>query len=176
VHGLVFGALHEYSEEALGRPAAEEVWAGRRYGLDETYADEEFLAQLEQVRAAVDAPLATVLRDLGAFTARHVFFRLYPGYYADSAGVFAFLLGIEDKIHDVVRATIAGAVPPKLHVRPLGDDSVLVSYTSERRLCHLLEGLVHGVAVHYGDAVALEEIQCMHRGDPGCVFTITREG
>jgi hypothetical protein len=39
---------------------------------------------------------------------------------------------------------------------------VLVSYTSERMLCQLLEGLVHGTAAHYGDDILMEETQCIH--------------
>jgi predicted hydrocarbon binding protein len=58
-------------------------------------------------------------------------------------------------------------------VQPFGAAGVLVSYTSERRLCRLLEGLVLGTAEHYGETLAVEEIQCMHQGDPGCVFTVT---
>ena len=72
-----------------------------------------------------------------------------------------------------MRATIEGASPPELHVQPFGEVGVLVSYTSERRLCAMLEGLVLGTAEHYGEAVVAEEIQCMHRGDAGCVFTVT---
>ena len=72
-----------------------------------------------------------------------------------------------------MRATIPGAYPPKLHVQPLNQAGVLVSYTSERRLCRLLEGLVRGTAEHYGETLVVEEIQCMRRGDPGCVFTVT---
>ncbi len=32
-----------------------------------------------------------------------------------------------------------------------------------------------GSAAHYGERIELEEIQCMHRGDPGCVFTLQPE-
>ena len=73
-----------------------------------------------------------------------------------------------------MRATIVGASPPELHVQPFGEVGVLVSYTSERRLCAMLEGLVRGTAEHYGEALVVEEIQCMHRGDAGCVFTVAR--
>ena len=100
---------------------------------------------------------------------------LYPAYYEESADTFTFLLGIEEKIHELVRATISGASPPELHVQPFGEVGVLISYTSERRLCSLLEGLVLGTAEHYGEALTVEEIQCMHDGDAGCVFTVTRQ-
>ena len=56
----------------------------------------------------------------------------------------------------------------------LKDEGVLVSYTSERQLCRLLDGLVLGTAEHYGETLVVDEIQCMHRGEPGCVFTVMR--
>jgi predicted hydrocarbon binding protein len=38
----------------------------------------------------------------------------------------------------------------------------------------VLEGLVRGTGEHYGEALVVDEIQCMHRGDAGCVFTVMR--
>ena len=106
---------------------------------------------------------------------RRTFAGLDPGYNAEQPDVLEFLLGVEERIHELVRATVPGAAPPRLHEKALGEDGVLVSYTSERGLCRMLEGLVAGTAAHYGNRIALEEIQCMHRGDPGCVFTVLRE-
>jgi len=175
MHGLIFGGLREFAEQRLGAAAAAEIWAGTAFELDAAYPDEDFLAQVERVRAAAGVTHSELEREFGSFTAQEVFLRLYPDYYDANAGCLPFLLGIEEKIHEVVRTTIPGALPPKLHVRTLGADGVLVSYTSERQLCRLLEGLLLGVAAHYGERVALEEIQCMHRDDPGCVFTVQLE-
>jgi len=119
---------------------------------------------------------ADVERAFGVYAARTTFPALYPRYYAESGGTFRFLLRVEERIHELVRETIPGASPPRLHVHALRDHGVLVSYTSERRLCSVLEGLVRGTAAEFGDEVELEEIQCMHRGDPGCVFTVVRSG
>ena len=107
------------------------------------------------------------------FAAQKTFAGLFPGYYAGSGGTRAFLLGVEEKIHELVRATVPGATPPRLHVQPLGELGVLISYTSERRLCRLLDGLVQGTAAHYGERIEVDELQCMHRGDAGCVFSVT---
>ena len=176
MHGLIFGGLREYAVERLGEQAAGELRGDRDYDVASVYPDGEFLAQLERVRAAGGGTSDELQREFGSFTARTLFVRLFPAYYAESEGVVAFLLGIEEKIHEVVRATMAGALPPRLHVRALGALGVLISYTSERQLCRLLEGLVLGSAAYYGEQVAVEEVQCMHRGDPGCVFTLQLQG
>ena len=176
MHGLIFAGLRDYSVEALGAARADELWADRVFSVTESYEDEWFTAQLDRIAAATGRSRARVDRDFGVFAARTTFAGLYPEYYAEADDVFDFLLGIEEKIHELVRATIRGASPPKLHVQPLGGTGVLVSYTSERGLCKLLEGLVRGTAQHYGDTIEIEEIQCMRRGDPGCVFSVVRSG
>ena len=113
-----------------------------------------------------------VLRAFGVYTATKTFPALFPDYHRESGNTRAFLLGVEKRIHDVVRATIEGALPPKLHVMPLGADGVAISYTSERMLCRLLEGLVHGTAETYGETFVIDEMQCMRRGDIACAFTV----
>jgi hypothetical protein len=174
VHGLIFASLRDYTTLRLGDERTVELWSDRVFEPDETYDDEWFVAQLNRLSAATGEPMVEVQRGFGSFAAQQTFVRLFPAYYEESGNTFAFLLGIEETIHEIVRATLVGAFPPKLHVRPLRDLGVLVSYTSERMLCALLEGLVRGTAEHYGDDVVVEEIQCMRRGDAGCVFTVTR--
>jgi len=174
VHGLIFASLRDYTVLRLGEERAVELWANRIFETTEAYDDERFSAQLEGLVVASGDSMDEVQRGFGSFAAKSTFAGLYPGYYAESTDTFTFLLGIEEKIHELVRATIAGAYPPKLHVQPLGEVGVLVSYTSDRRLCDLLVGLVLGTAEHYGEAIVVEELQCMHLGDPGCVFTVMR--
>ena len=151
MHGLIFASLRDYTIHRLGEERTGEIWGDRLFETTEAYADEWFLAQLERLAAAAGETVAETERGFGLFAAEKTFAGLFPGYYAESGDTCTFLLGVEEKIHELVRATIPGATPPKLHVQPLGDLGVLVSYTSERRLCRLLEGLVHGTAAHYGE-------------------------
>ncbi len=173
MHGLIFTSLRDYTVELVGAEQAAELWADRVFEPTEAYDDEWFVAQLERLASTTSESRATVERGFGAYAARETFADLYPGYYDESADVFEFLLGIEEKIHGLVRTTVPGARPPHLNVQPLGDTAVIVSYTSERKLCNLLEGLVRGAAARLRQTVDVEQIQCMHRGDPGCVFTVT---
>jgi hypothetical protein len=174
MHGVVFAALRDYSVVRLGEEGARALWEDRTFDPSVAYEDAWFVAQLDRLVAATGAERRDVERDFGVFAARVTFTALFPDYYAASADTADFLLGIEERIHDVVRETIPGSAPPRLHVRPLDDLGVLVSYTSERMLCGLLEGLVVGTAAELGDSVEVEEIQCMHAGDTGCVFTVVR--
>ena len=71
-----------------------------------------------------------------------------------------------------MRATIPDARPPQLDVQPLGEDGVRITYTSPRRLCTLLEGLVEGTATYYEERAEIAQAACMLRGDPACVFDV----
>jgi hypothetical protein len=172
VHGLIFASLRDYSVERLGAERAAELWHDRVFETTESYEDEWFAAQLDRLAAAAGEPRERVERGFGAFAGENTFARLYPDYYARSGDVLTFLLGVEDRIHELVRETIPGAQPPYLHVQPLERIGVLISYTSPRHLCAMLEGLVDGTAAALGDSVKVEQVLCMHRGDPGCVFTV----
>jgi hypothetical protein len=97
---------------------------------------------------------------------------LYPEYYRESGGARSFLLSVEDHIHALVRRAVPDAQPPRLHVMPLGDSGVAITYTSERNLCDLLEGLVLGTARFYGEEVTVEHPQCMLRGAVACAFFV----
>jgi hypothetical protein len=172
MHGLIFASLRDYTLQRLGEERAGEIWGDRLFETTQAYADEWFLAQLERLAVAAGEPAAETERGFGVFAAEKTFADLFPGYYAESGDTCTFLLGVEEKIHELVRATVPGATPPKLHVKQLGEVGVLVSYTSERRLCRLLAGLVQGTAAHYGERIEVDELQCMHRGDAGCVFSV----
>ena len=174
MHGLIFASLRDYTAVRLGEAHAAELWADRIFETSKAYEDQWFEAQLERLVAATGDSMDEIQRGFGSFAAQSTFTGLYPAYYEQSADTFAFLLGIEEKIHELVRTTIPGSHPPRLHVTPLDEAGVLIAYTSERGLCRLLEGLVLGTAEQYGETVVVEEVQCMRHGDPGCVFTVMR--
>ena len=96
----------------------------------------------------------------------------YPSYFDAAGNARTFLLTVENRIHELVRATVPDARPPQLHVEPLAEDGVVIRYSSPRRLCVLLDGLVRGTASHFGEDVEIEQIACMHAGAEACVFEV----
>jgi hypothetical protein len=172
VHGLIFTSFARYTNEVLSDLTAE-IWSGRpAYEATSAYSDQEFADLIARTRELTGQTRREILTSLGAFTAEHVFTKLYPDYFVASGNTRSLLLSVEERIHEVVRATIPGAHPPRLHVRPFGRTGAMISYTSERRLCDLLEGLVLGTARHFGERLAVEHVQCMERGDVGCAVLV----
>jgi hypothetical protein len=173
VHGVIFTSLRDYLTDAHGSETAAAVFAGEPvYLLSEAYPDERLLALIGRAGEATGQDLDTVIHDFGVFTARSTFTRLYPAFFSIEGSTREFLLTVEDRIHELVRATIPHAGPPKLDISELDGDGVTIVYSSPRRLCVLLRGLTEGTAQHYGERAEIEEQTCMLRGDPACRFEI----
>jgi hypothetical protein len=172
VHGLILTSFTRYVGEVFPDLAAEINLGRPSYQTTRAYDDSELAGLVERTCELTGRSRRETLRSFGAFTAEHVFTKLYPDYFAASGSTRTLLLSIEERIHELVRATIPGAHPPRLHVRPFGRSGAMISYTSERRLCDLLEGLVLGTASHFGERVAVEHVQCMERGDVGCAVLV----
>ena len=113
------------------------------------------------------------MHDFGVFTAPTTFARPYTAFFAIAPSARDFLLTVETRIHELVRATIPNARPPQLQVSERGTNGVSISYTSARQLCVLLRGLVEGTARHYDETAVIEESTCMKRGDAACTFDVT---
>ena len=47
-------------------------------------------------------------------------------------------------------------------------------YNSERQLCHVAEGIIHGLGDHFQEDIHCEHTHCVHQGDAFCVFEIKR--
>ena len=172
MHGLVFASFLEFLATRDGADADGARRQPHGYEANEAYPDDDFRDLVERSSRTTGVPPSQLLREFGVYAANVSFASLYPAYYAASADTRSFLLAVEEHIHELVRATVPGARPPRLHVRPLGERGVCVTYTSERGLCVLLEGLVAGTAHYYGERFEIEEIMCMHDGGLACTFLV----
>jgi hypothetical protein len=174
VHGVVFSSFRDYVTEAYGRDVFEQVFAdGGAYLLSEAYPDKELILLIGRAQEATGRVVDDLVFDFGVFTAQKTFARLYPAFFAISPSTREFLLTVETRIHELVRATIPNAHPPQLHVSERGTDGVSIVYTSPRQLCVLLRGLVEGTARHYGETADVVETSCMRLGDETCTVDVT---
>jgi hypothetical protein len=173
VHGLIFASFRDYLVTEHGAGVANDVMAGEpQYTLSEAYPDEQFLALLE--RACVQTALSRdeILFEFGVFTAATTFARLYSLLFKASPTARDFLLTVETPIHDVVRVAMPDARPPELALTDLGEKGLEIVYTSPRRICAMLRGLVEGTGRVYDEAIQVEELECMHHGASACRFEL----
>lgn len=173
MHGVIFTAFDDFLTERHGPDVAADVFAGEpRYLLSGAYDDERFAGVLAHAAARTGIDSGDLLEEFGVFAAQQTFSRLYPAFFAVSGNTHQFLLTVESRIHELVRATIPQAKPPELFVTELGPDAVQILYGSPRKLCRLLRGLAEGTARHYGERTTIEEPECMLRGDRTCRFEV----
>jgi hypothetical protein len=173
VHGVIFTSLRDFLAAEHGDDVAEDVFAeSPAYLLSDAYPDDQLTALIGRAAEKTGREPDDVVHDFGVFTAETTFARLYPAFFGISPSAREFMLTVETRIHELVRATIPHAGPPRLDVKPLGDDGVTIDYSSPRRLCVLLRGLTEGTALHYGERTTIAETACMHRGDPSCRFDV----
>jgi hypothetical protein len=173
VHGIIFTSFRHFATSRFGRQAATRLWADEpQYLITEAYGDETFRRLFAKVAEETGSDPDELLREFGVFAGERTFVLLYPSYFDVAGNARTFLLTVENRIHELVRATVPDARPPQLHVEPLGDDGVQIQYTSPRQLCVLLEGLVRGTANHFEEDADVVERQCMRHGDAACVFDV----
>ncbi len=97
----------------------EQVFGRDVYLLSEAYDDEQLVALLGRACEATGAEMEPLLHDFGVFTAERTFTRLYPAFFAIAPSAREFVLTVETRIHELVRATIPKAKPPELGVTEL---------------------------------------------------------
>lgn len=174
MHGVIFASFRDFVLTRFGPATARSVLAERPVHLvSEAYPDEEFLELVRHACKTTGSETDELVYDFGTFAGETTFPRLYPGFFAIAAGTRPFLLTVETRIHELVRATLPNAEPPQLDVQPLGEDGVRITYASPRRLCVLLSGLLEGTARHYGEVAEATQTACMHDGSAACVFEVT---
>lgn len=174
MHGVIFTSFRDYLSATHGSATSRAVFESEpEYLLSESYPDEDLRRLVALTSAHTGREPDEILFEFGVFTAEITFARLYPAFFDVSDSTREFLLTVETRIHELVRATIPNAGPPELDISPLGDDGVSIVYESPRKMCVLLRGLTQGAARHYGQHAELEERTCMLRGDPRCTFDAT---
>jgi hypothetical protein len=173
VHGLIFASFRDYLVSEHGEDAASAVLAGEPlYSLGEAYPDEQFLALLERACRRTSLSSDELLFEFGVFTAATTFARLYAVLFKASPSARAFLLTVEEPIHDVIRVALPDARPPALGLTDLGADGLEIVYRSPRRICAMLRGLVEGTGRVYGETLEVDELECMHHGASACRLVI----
>jgi hypothetical protein len=92
----------------------------------------------------------------------------------------ALLHNLDAMIHPEVLKLYPHARPPQFDIvedrTGGGDGPWRVTYRSDRGLCHLADGLMRGAAEGFGQAITVEHISCVHRGDATCILLVSTDG
>lgn len=172
--GVLFNAV----EEAVSREWSEDLWDDLLIAADldgaytalGNYPDAQLVALANAAAERLNSPVEDVLRTLGRITFKPLFAR-YGGLLEEPTSLREFLPILEELIHPQVLKLYPGASVPRFVLRENGD-ALELDYLSVRNMCTLAEGLVLGVADHYGESVAVDQPSCKQRGDSRCTIRI----
>ena len=174
--GIVFNLLADLVRRDFGDDAWDDLLdvakASGSYTSLGTYEDEEMYRLVAAASAALQRTPGDILRWYGR-GAMPMLAQKYPHFFAAPESTRPFLLTLNHIIHPEVRKLYPGAEVPEFAYPDSGADTLVMEYRSARQLCMLAEGFIAGAADHFGEDVAIEQSECMHRGDDRCVFRLT---
>jgi hypothetical protein len=179
--GIIFKHFESFVVDSFGEEVFEEVLeatelatAGPFVGPD-TYPDEDLFALVGTAIGMLDISLADALYAFGTY----LFDRLSaaaPMFVESSGSLREFLLTIHSVIHVEVRKLFPGAVTPHFSYDELDGKQLAMHYSSPRKLCPLVRGLLDGAAKSFGESIEVSESACMHDGADACTFVLTFHG
>lgn len=173
--GIIFNLLEEVVTTQYGAATWDHLLDDA--GLDGaytslgSYADDEIVGLVGVAATALALPPQDVLRWFGR-RAMPLLARRYPSFFSSHANARSFLLTLNGIIHPEVRKLYPGAATPVFDFDTGSADKLLIGYNSERKMCALAEGFMHGAADYYHEQADITQLQCMHDGAAKCVFDV----
>ncbi|MEZ4217316.1 MAG: heme NO-binding domain-containing protein [Myxococcota bacterium] len=174
--GIIFNAFEQFVIDSWGEDFLDDVLDRCSLQTQEpfvgpgTYPDEDLLEIVAHTVKALDVPLPQALRAFGRY-AFPALASAFPVCVRPHAGARSFLRSVDDVIHVEVRKLHPDASTPAFRYRDDGD-ALVIEYHSQRSLCHLMEGLIDGVADHFGESIAQRQTRCTADGAPHCEFRL----
>lgn len=176
--GIIFNAVEEAVVDLHGADAWDDIVEAAgvdgAYTALGTYPDRDLFAIVGAACAHTGSSPNDLLRLLG----RHVMpilIRSVEDLVDRDADVFDFLSSVHGIIHVEVRKVSPDARPPDVIPLRLDDDTLQVTYRSERGLDALAEGLFLGAGDQFGQPLTVERRE-EPTEDGSTVFVLRRQG
>jgi len=178
MHGIVLSELERFLITKAGLNGWESIKASsglstRVFVQVSTYPDEEAQTLLASAARRLNWDSDRLLREFGVYLAPSLM-RRYRFMVRPEWKTLELLEHTESVLHAAVRKRTPDATPPRLVVRRMDANQVLVSYASRRRMCALVHGIIQGLAQVYEERIEVVERQCMNKGAASCRLQVDR--
>jgi len=174
--GVVFNLLEEVVSNEHGPDAwdalLDAAGLSGSYTSLGSYPDQDLSKLVGAASTALKLPADSVVRWFAGKALPRLAYR-YPQFFAAHRSTRSFLLTLNEIIHPEVRKLYPGADAPSFEFDASSADALVMWYRSPRKLCAFAEGLIQGAAAHFGERVAIEQPQCMHRRDAACELRLS---
>jgi len=177
--GIVFSEFVEMVETRFGAEMADAIITGAQlqsggsYTAVGTYDHHEMLALIGGLSGRTGMPPGELVRAFGA----HLFGRfaeLYPTFFDNVGSAFDFLARIENHVHMEVVKLYPDAELPTFDITRPDPATLQMVYKSGRPFADLALGLMQGCAAHYGEDIAIEEVDLSQGARTHSRFTLKR--
>lgn len=179
MHGIVMKALKDFVVEtydaATWRAIQDEAEVGGKlYVPVSEYDDAEALALVDAASELSGEDAGDLLYAFGGYIVEPLVETYGVHVDGDWSGL-DLLANVETYIHEALRAKrLSEFTPPELKAKRVEEDVAIIRYGSDRELCKLAEGIIDGVADHYGESYHVTHDSCQLDGDPHCDFVVRR--
>jgi len=175
--GVVFNLLEAFIIEGWGEDTLDDIMevcplhTTEPFVGPKTYPDADLFAIVGAACAKLGVSTDVAVRAFGKFSFPHLAGR-FPVFLEGHDSARSFLLSVHDVIHVEVNKLMEGSVLPDFVYREGPNGTLIIDYYSRRKLCFFMEGLIDGVAEHFGERIEQTQTRCVHRGDPHCTFEL----
>lgn len=179
MHGVILHGLKRFVTENYGAAAWSAIQdeagvEGKLYVPVTEYPDEDVLALVSAAAERTGEDPGDIQRSFGEFVVPYLV-EMYGVHVEGEWTGIDLLANVEAYIHQALRAKeLSEFTPPGLGSRRYDDDTVLITYGSDRQLCDVAKGIVRGVEDHYDESYAMQERRCMHEGAEQCELVVKR--
>ena len=173
--GIVFNLLEDFITDNFGVEVFEEIYENSNLSTDEPfvgpgmYPDEDFLELVGQACQKLNITPDVASRKFGEYCFPKLA-GLHSEFVDNCKTAKDFIKSVDGVVHVEVFKLYPGVELPKFDYPADGSDSLSIKYTSKRKLCHFMEGLLQGCATHYGETIKFSQSACYHQGDDHCMF------
>jgi len=112
-------------------------------------------ALVTKLSEITEVPISDLLKQFGRHLAKS-FLASFPDFFKNMKSCFEFLPYVDSYVHLEVRKLYPDAELPKFYCKQITPNVLEMTYTSQRNLPDLAEGLILGCAAIFGESIHIE--------------------
>lgn len=153
--GIIFNIIENFILEKYGEETFDAIIANCQLETTEpfvgpgTYSDNDMLEILRSATDKLGIDTASILRLIGQYSFSQLAGR-YPNFVEPHDDAKKFLMTVDGIIHVEVRKLYQETQLPVFQYHDISQNSLTITYYSKRKLYTFMEGLIEGVAQHFG--------------------------
>jgi len=175
--GILFNLFEGFITDNYGEEKLEEIMSKTKLHTKEpfvgpgTYRDEDLIALVNTAAELLGISVPEALRLYGKYSFPNLANK-FPIFVEKFKHPKDFLKALDSIIHVEVRKLFRHANTPKFECEDPAPNELKMKYKSKRKLCHLVEGLLEGLAEFYKVPLSYTQTVCALNDGDVCEFNI----